>query len=120
MTEAYSFDAFIDLLLETAEYDYPDESLQELQLPKLEIATMCARVLDALGGSELSLVRYRHFRGRRDVHGHRRNLGRLRPANQRTAVHWLPRGPHGQTAATRRFQRRASQHPRPPQIRAPA
>lgn len=52
MTDTYSFDAFIDLLLDTAEYDHPDEPLHELRLPKLEITTMCARVLDALGGSD--------------------------------------------------------------------
>lgn len=52
MTDVYSFDQFIDLLLDTAEYDYPDESPEDLQLSKLEITTMCARVIDALGGSD--------------------------------------------------------------------
>lgn len=53
MTDAtYTLDEFIDLLLDTAEYDHPDEHLEELQLTKLEITMMCARVIDALGGTD--------------------------------------------------------------------
>lgn len=49
MTNTYSLGDFVDLLLETAEYDYPDDEPPELQLTKLDITMMCARVIDALG-----------------------------------------------------------------------
>lgn len=49
---AYSFDEFIDLLLDTAEYDHPDVPLIDLKLSKLEISEMCGRAIDALGGCD--------------------------------------------------------------------
>jgi hypothetical protein len=47
----YSLEQFIDWLIEAAEYEH-DQSFEELKLTKLELATLCAQTVDALGRSE--------------------------------------------------------------------